>query len=51
MDKKPDVLVVGAGPVGMCAALALARRGAGVTLIDDGWRPASRSYAVALHPT
>lgn len=51
MDKKPDVMVVGAGPVGMCAALALAREGAGVTLIDDGWRPASRSYAVALHPT
>jgi 2-polyprenyl-6-methoxyphenol hydroxylase-like FAD-dependent oxidoreductase len=51
MDKKPDVLVVGAGPVGMCAALALAQRGARLVVVDDGWRPASRSYAVALHPT
>lgn len=50
MDRHPEVLVVGAGPVGMCAALALVRRGVQVTLVDEGWRPASHSYATALHP-
>jgi 2-polyprenyl-6-methoxyphenol hydroxylase-like FAD-dependent oxidoreductase len=51
MNKRPDVLVVGAGPVGMLAALGLARRGVSVTVVDQGWRPASHSYGVGLHPT
>src|SRR4051812_30706771 len=51
MDTRPDVLVIGAGPVGMSAALALARRGIAPLLVDDGWRPASHTYAVGLHPT
>jgi len=51
MDTRPDVLVVGAGPVGMSAALALVRRGIAPLLVDDGWRPASHTYAVGLHPT
>ncbi len=50
MDRHPDVLVVGAGPVGMCTALALAQRKRKVVLIDGGWRPASHTYGVALHP-
>jgi 2-polyprenyl-6-methoxyphenol hydroxylase-like FAD-dependent oxidoreductase len=50
MDRHPDVLVVGAGPVGVVTALALAQRRRKVTLIDSGWRPASHTYGVALHP-
>lgn len=46
-----EVLVVGAGPVGMVAALCLAEAGVGVTLIDEAWRTAAHSYACALHPS
>ncbi len=49
--KKPDVLVVGAGPVGLFTALSLARRGIRVRIIDEGWRTAAHSYALALHPS
>ncbi|HEX6199471.1 MAG TPA: FAD-dependent monooxygenase, partial [Thermoanaerobaculia bacterium] len=45
-----EVLVAGAGPVGMLAALALAERGVDVEVVDEEWRPAARSYALALHP-
>jgi NADPH-dependent 2,4-dienoyl-CoA reductase/sulfur reductase-like enzyme len=48
--KKPDVLVVGAGPVGLGTALALARRGVAVRVIDEEARPAARSHSLALHP-
>jgi 2-polyprenyl-6-methoxyphenol hydroxylase-like FAD-dependent oxidoreductase len=47
---KTDVLVVGAGPVGLYAALELAERGIGVEIIDGQWRTAAHSYALALHP-
>ena len=50
MKRETEVLVVGAGPVGMFAALELAERGVDVTLIDESWRTAARSYALALHP-
>src|SRR6185503_20493438 len=45
-----DVLVVGAGPVGMMAALSLQRAGLAVEVIDEGPRRAGHSYAVGLHP-
>jgi len=45
-----DVLVVGAGPVGMMAALSLRRAGLAVEVIDEGPRRAGHSYAVGLHP-
>ena len=48
--KKPEVLVVGAGPVGLIAALTLVRRGAHVLIIDQAWRPAAHAYGLALHP-
>jgi 2-polyprenyl-6-methoxyphenol hydroxylase-like FAD-dependent oxidoreductase len=45
-----DVLVVGAGPTGLLAALSLAEAGLSVELVDEEWRPAGHSYALALHP-
>ena len=48
--RSPDVLVVGAGPVGMFAALSMARAGLAVEVIDEQVRQAGHSYAVGLHP-
>jgi 2-polyprenyl-6-methoxyphenol hydroxylase-like FAD-dependent oxidoreductase len=46
----PEVLVVGAGPVGLVAALFLQRHGVGVRIIDTNQRTAQHSYALAIHP-
>src|SRR3954469_11892774 len=45
-----EVLVVGAGPVGMLTALLLSKAGIHVKIIDREPRTASRTYACALHP-
>jgi 2-polyprenyl-6-methoxyphenol hydroxylase-like FAD-dependent oxidoreductase len=45
-----DVLVVGAGPVGLFHALSLVERGASVRVVDEQWRAAAHSYALLLHP-
>lgn len=45
-----EVLVVGAGPVGLLSAVLLAEAGIQVTIIDEAWRTAAHSYACALHP-
>jgi len=45
-----EVLVVGAGPVGLYTALLLAEQGIKVQIVEEQWRAASRSYALALHP-
>lgn len=45
-----DVLVAGAGPVGLFAALTLARRGVKVRVFEEAWREATRSYGLVLHP-
>ncbi|MER5500968.1 MULTISPECIES: FAD-dependent oxidoreductase [unclassified Streptomyces] len=47
---RPDVLVAGAGPVGLTAAHELARRGLRVRLVDAARGPARTSRAVATHP-
>ncbi|MGK5675925.1 FAD-dependent oxidoreductase [Micromonospora sp. URMC 106] len=44
-----DVLVVGAGPTGLAAALTLARRGVGVTVVDRLDRPPVTSRAAVVH--
>lgn len=50
LGQTTQILVVGAGPVGMTAALLLAERGLQTTVIDEEAGPAARSYACALHP-
>jgi 2-polyprenyl-6-methoxyphenol hydroxylase-like FAD-dependent oxidoreductase len=47
--RNTDVLVVGGGPVGLVAALALAQKGIEVTVIDQEDRTAVHGYALALH--
>jgi 2-polyprenyl-6-methoxyphenol hydroxylase-like FAD-dependent oxidoreductase len=50
MQRDLDVLVAGAGPVGLFAAYSLARAGKSVGIVDPGIRPCAHSYALALHP-
>ncbi len=49
-EERTEVLVVGAGPVGLLAALAMAEAGLEVRIVDREERTATRSYACALHP-
>ena len=46
----PEVLVVGAGPVGLVAALFLEQHGVGVKIVDTHQRTTQHSYALAIHP-
>jgi len=45
-----DVLVVGAGPVGLTAALELRRRGVDVTVVDRSPEPMQYAKAVGVQP-
>ena len=47
--RQVDVVIVGAGPVGLFAALALVRRGVSVEIIDSQPHASSHSYALTLH--
>lgn len=47
---QPSVVVVGAGPVGMTAALGLARQGVPVTVLEAGEDLATESRASTFHP-
>jgi len=46
----PEVLVVGAGPVGLVAALFLQQHGVRVEIVDMHQRTTQHSYALAIHP-
>jgi 2-polyprenyl-6-methoxyphenol hydroxylase-like FAD-dependent oxidoreductase len=46
----PEVLVVGAGPVGLVAALFLQKHGVRVEIVDMHQRTTQHSYALAIHP-
>jgi 2-polyprenyl-6-methoxyphenol hydroxylase-like FAD-dependent oxidoreductase len=46
----PEVLVVGAGPVGLVAALFLQQFGVRVEVVDMHQRTTQHSYALAIHP-
>ncbi|HUB57200.1 MAG TPA: FAD-dependent monooxygenase [Mycobacterium sp.] len=46
----PQVLVVGAGPVGLVAGAELARRSVRVRVIDKLGQPTDQSRAIAVHP-
>jgi 2-polyprenyl-6-methoxyphenol hydroxylase-like FAD-dependent oxidoreductase len=46
----PEVLVVGAGPVGLAAALFLKQHGVRVEIVDAHQRTTQHSYALAIHP-
>ena len=46
----PEVLVVGAGPVGLIATLFLQQHGARVEIVDMHQRTTQHSYALAIHP-
>ena len=49
-ERQTEVLVAGAGPVGLWSALLLAHAGLQVIIVDREERTAARSYACALHP-
>ena len=46
----PEVLVVGAGPVGLVAAMFLQQYGVRVEIVDMHQRTTQHSYALAIHP-
>ena len=46
----PEVLVVGAGPVGLVAALFLEHSGVRTQIVDMHQRTTQHSYALAIHP-
>jgi 2-polyprenyl-6-methoxyphenol hydroxylase-like FAD-dependent oxidoreductase len=49
--ERVQTLVVGAGPVGLFAALCAARRGLQVLLLDQSWRDYAPGHATLLHPS
>lgn len=50
MNASQDVIVAGAGPVGLVSALILARQGARVTLVEKRSTISTASRASTLHP-
>lgn len=50
-NRQPDVLVVGAGPVGLITALMLGERKVPVEVIDEEDETGRPDYLLALHPS
>ncbi len=50
MERKFDVIVVGAGPVGMTCALALFKRGISVCVVEKDPEPVIDQRAASIHP-
>ena len=50
ISRSTEVLVIGAGPVGLLTALRLAEQGVDVEIVDKHRRTGFHSYALALHP-
>ena len=48
--KNSDVLIVGAGPIGMVAALTLAQSGVRANIIDKAGKTCARSNALVINP-
>jgi 2-polyprenyl-6-methoxyphenol hydroxylase-like FAD-dependent oxidoreductase len=48
--RDPEVLIVGAGPVGLVAAVFLQQYGVRVEIVDMHQRTTQHSYALAIHP-
>jgi 2-polyprenyl-6-methoxyphenol hydroxylase-like FAD-dependent oxidoreductase len=48
---RSQILVVGAGPVGLFSALSAARRGLQVTLLEQNFRSTAPGHATLLHPS
>ena len=47
--ERTEILIIGAGPVGMLAGLMIAERGREVRIIDQAPGPCAHSYGLALH--
>jgi 2-polyprenyl-6-methoxyphenol hydroxylase-like FAD-dependent oxidoreductase len=50
MKQKTEVLIAGAGPVGLLTAISLHRKGVRFEVYDSDRRTGTRSFALALHP-
>ena len=50
MSARHDVVIVGAGPVGLLLACLLARRDVDVVVIERASSPSARTRAVGIHP-
>ena len=50
MSTAPQVLIAGAGPTGLAAALFLSRRGVPVRILDAAPEPAATSKALGVNP-
>ena len=50
MGETPQVLIAGAGPVGLAAALFLTRRGVSVRIVDPSTEPTRTSKALGVNP-
>ena len=48
--RSTQVLVVGAGPVGLFGALGAIRRGLDVLILDQSWQGFGPGHAAILHP-